>query len=193
MGRWTNPLTISLFSAIHYIPHANLWHSDMVVTLLKTSHNIFFSRNLAFILCSSQILADVSVHYNQHNTNPIPGLHVSSASGAFNPKVGLMLGKWRKQGPNIKPALRQHVDYLFLQRPTVLLFQSWTPHRPGVYSAEGYPVLQPGVKKKSPVASRLNKPTKWWPGIAWPGAICGAMPQVTFQRWMWSLPRVKAA
>ena len=57
----------------------------------------------------------------------------------------------------------------------------------------GYPVLQPGVKKKSPVASRLNKPTKWWPGIAWPGAICGAMPQVTFQRWMWSLPRVKVA
>ena len=29
---------------------------------------------------------------------------------AFNPKVGLILGKWRKQRPNIEPELRQHVD-----------------------------------------------------------------------------------
>ena len=29
---------------------------------------------------------------------------------ALNPKVGLVLGKWSKQWPNIKLALRQHVS-----------------------------------------------------------------------------------
>ena len=65
-GRWTNPLTISLFPATHDRLTSRkcltFWHA-CYVTLLKTSYNIFFCRNLAFILCSSQFLVDVSVHY----------------------------------------------------------------------------------------------------------------------------------
>ena len=32
---------------------------------------MFFCRNSAFNLCSSQLLADVCVHYKQHGTNPM--------------------------------------------------------------------------------------------------------------------------
>ena len=41
---------------------------------------------------------------------------------AFNPKVGLLLGKWRKQRPNIKPALRQHVNKLLTLYSKTYLF-----------------------------------------------------------------------
>ena len=43
---------------------------------------------------------------------------VSSAAqkpGAFNTKAGLMLGKCRKQWPNIKPTLCQPVGSFFFQ------------------------------------------------------------------------------
>ena len=54
VGLWTNPLTIFLFPVTHCIPHAKHWHSDMVVTLLKTLKDVFWWRNLALNQWSSQ-------------------------------------------------------------------------------------------------------------------------------------------
>ena len=70
VGLWTNPLTIFLFPVTHCIPHAKHWHSDMVVTLLKTLKDVFWWRNLAFNQWSSQFLADVFVHYKWARHQP---------------------------------------------------------------------------------------------------------------------------
>ena len=49
----------------------------------------------------------IATHVHQEEDMPVEGFQ---RHWTFNPKVGLMLGKWHKQRPSIKPALRQHGD-----------------------------------------------------------------------------------